>query len=83
VGIPSIFNIIKEKTMRVYHLWTTIELEDTDDAYFEELDIPVSIGNFRTLDEAIAFQQRLEKEWNSIDSGWYTELIHDGEKPDD
>ena len=69
--------------MRVYHLWTTIELEDTDDAYFEELDIPVSIGNFRTLNEAIAFQQRLEKEWNSIDSGWYTELIHDGEKPDD
>ena len=34
--------------MRVYHLWTTIELEDTDDDYFEELDVPVSIGHFRT-----------------------------------
>ena len=28
--------------MRVYHLWTTIELEDTDDDYFEEIDVPVS-----------------------------------------
>jgi hypothetical protein len=79
---PSIFNIIKEKTMRVYHVWATIELEDTDDNYFEEIGcLPVSVGHFRTFDEAIAYQLKLQKD--SIDSGWYTELIHDGEKPDD
>jgi|TARA_R110002020_G_C16252003_1_gene769888 hypothetical protein len=83
VGIPSIFNIIKEKTMRVYHLWTTIELEDTDDDYFEEIDVPVSIGHFRTFDEATKYQIKLRDEWDHSPQEWYTDLIHDGEKSDD
>ena len=64
--------------MRVYHLWTTIELEDTDDDYFEELDVPVSIGHFRTFDEATKYQLKLQ-----TNEGWDTDLIHDGEKSDD
>ena len=64
--------------MRVYHLWTTIELEDTDDDYFEELDVPVSVGHFRTFDEATKYQLKLQ-----TNEGWDTDLIHDGEKSDD
>jgi alpha-glucuronidase len=67
--------------MRVYHLRTTIELEDTDDNYFEDMEREVSIGHYRTFDEAIKHQLELRKEWDSVDSGWYSKLI--GEKSDD
>ena len=64
--------------MRVYHLWANIELEDTDDDYFQEIGLPVSIGHFRTIDEAIKYQLKLQ-----TNEGWDTDLIHDGEKSDD
>jgi len=63
--------------MKIYNVWTIVEVEDTDKDSFSDLkDEQVCVGHFKTLEEATGCQRELQKESDSVDSGWYGNLVN-------
>ena len=63
--------------MKVYNVWTIIEVEDTENDTFEDLkDEQVCVGHFKNFDGARSLQNSLNKEYSSNDDGWYENLIN-------
>ena len=63
--------------MKVYNVWTVIEVEDTENDTFEDLkDEQVCVGRFKNFDGARSLQNSLNKEYSSNDDGWYANLIN-------
>lgn len=51
-----------------YKVWMEIEEIDDDKGHYESLECPVSLREFRTLDEAVKFQGDMsEAHWEILD----------------
>ena len=63
--------ISKDKMMsKKYAVWTEIELIDESKDTYEDMQYPVKVQEFDTLEEAKSFQNNLYEEYNGKPIDW-------------